>query len=69
MYLVDVDNPPAGVLDIGSDGKVDERVRAVTVLAELVRRLDPVELGLRPVVALRSSIMSLANDDKKVKDY
>ena len=54
MYLVDVDNPPAGVLDIGSNGKVDQRVRAVTVLAELVSRLDPVELGLRPVVALRS---------------
>ena len=67
--LVDVDNPPAGVLDVSSNGKVDERVRAVTVLAELVSRLDPVELGLRPVVALRSWIMSLANDYKKVKDY
>ena len=50
--LVDVNDPPAGVLDVGPNGEVDEEVGAVAVLPELVRCLNPAEIVLLPVTSL-----------------
>ena len=52
-HLVDVNDPPAGVLAVGHDAEVDEVVGGVAVLPERVHRLDPAEPRLVPAAPIR----------------
>ena len=52
-HLVDVNDPPAGVLAVGHDAEVDEVVCGVAVLPERVHSLDPAEPGLVPAAPIR----------------
>ena len=52
IHLVNVNDPPAGVLDVGPNGEVNEEVGAVAVRTELVCRLNPAEISLIPVISL-----------------
>ena len=46
VRLVQVDDPPGGVLDVCSDGEVEEVVGAVAQRAELVDHVLPMKLRL-----------------------
>ena len=52
-HLVNVNDPPAGVLAVGDDAEVDEVVGGVAVLPERVHSLDPAEPGLVPAAPIR----------------
>ena len=58
--LVDVNDPPAGILDVRPDGEVDEEIGAVAVLTELVGCVDPAEIFLVPVISLESRFVKAA---------
>ena len=66
--LVDVDHLKAGVLDVGRDGEVDEKVGAVAVGTELVGSIDPIEICLVPACTLATGDKKYIDDMEVLED-